>query len=97
MFETSITGQIATLTMSSPPVNALSEAWLSGFSREISGLETRSDWKVLHLRSDQKAFCAGADVKEMRARFDAADGPTVPTPMSPRSSGFMRASKRCRR
>ncbi|HLX14160.1 MAG TPA: enoyl-CoA hydratase/isomerase family protein [Bradyrhizobium sp.] len=75
MFQTSIAGRIATLTMSSPPVNALSEAWLSGFSREIGGLEARSDWKVLHLRSDQKVFCAGADVKEMRVRFDAADGP----------------------
>ncbi len=75
MFKTSIAGQIATLTMSSPPVNALSEAWIAGLSREISGLEARSDWKVLHLRSDQKAFGAGADLKEMRARFEAADGP----------------------
>ena len=75
MFQTSIAGHIATLTMSSPPVNALSEAWVSGLSREIGGLEARSDWKVLHLRSDQKAFCAGADLKEMRARFEAADGP----------------------
>jgi enoyl-CoA hydratase/carnithine racemase len=75
MFEASVAGQIATLTMSSPPVNALSEAWLSGFSREIDEIEARSDWKVLHLRSDQKVFCAGADLKEMRARFEAADGP----------------------
>jgi enoyl-CoA hydratase/carnithine racemase len=75
MFQTSIAGQIATLIMSSPPVNALSEAWLSGLSREIGAIEARSDWKVLHLRSDQKVFCAGADIKEMRARFEAADGP----------------------
>jgi enoyl-CoA hydratase len=75
MFQTSVAGQIATLTLSSPPVNALSEAWLAGFSREIDAIEARSDWKVLHLRSDQKVFCAGADVKEMRARFEAADGP----------------------
>lgn len=75
MFKTSIAGQIATLTMSSPPVNALSEAWVAGLSRELDGIETRSDWKVLHLRSDQKAFGAGADLKEMRARFEAADGP----------------------
>jgi enoyl-CoA hydratase/carnithine racemase len=61
--------------MSSPPVNALSEAWVAGFAREIAALEARDDWKVLHLRSDQKVFCAGAELKEMRARFDAADGP----------------------
>jgi enoyl-CoA hydratase len=75
MFQTSIAGQIATLIMSSPPVNALSEGWISGLAREIDGLAARRDWKVLQLRSDQKVFCAGADLKEMRARFDAADGP----------------------
>lgn len=75
MFQTSIAGQIATLIMSSPPVNALSEAWISGLWRKIGELEARGGWKVLHLRSDQKVFCAGAEIKEMRARFDAADGP----------------------
>ena len=75
MFHTSIADQIATLTMSSPPVNALSESWLAAFSREIAAIEARQDWKVLRLRSDQKVFCAGADLKEMRERFHAADGP----------------------
>ncbi len=75
MFHTSISGQIATLTMNSPPVNALSEAWIAGLSCEIDGLEKRRDWKVLHFRSSQKVFCAGADLKEMRARFEAPDGP----------------------
>jgi enoyl-CoA hydratase/carnithine racemase len=28
----------------------------------------------VHLRSDQKVFCAGADLTEVRARFDASDG-----------------------
>lgn len=75
MFQTSIADQIATLIMSSPPVNALSEGWIREFSRAICEIEARSDCKVLHLRSDQKVFCAGADIREMRARFDAADGP----------------------
>jgi len=61
--------------MSSAPVNALSEAWISGLSREIARIEARDDWRVLHLRSNQKVFCAGADLKEMRVRFDATDGP----------------------
>lgn len=74
MFQVSVTGQIATLIMSSAPVNALSEAWVRDLSREIAAIEARDDWKVLHLRSDQKVFCAGADIKEMRARFEAADG-----------------------
>lgn len=75
MFAVSIADQIATILMRSPPVNALSEAWLDEFQRIIDGLAARNDWKVLHLRSDQKAFCAGADLKEMRARFEPADGP----------------------
>lgn len=75
MFHTSISGQIATLTMDSAPVNALSNAWLSGLSSEIDSLEKRGDWKVLHLRSSQKVFCAGADLKEMRDRFESPDGP----------------------
>jgi enoyl-CoA hydratase/carnithine racemase len=75
MFQTVTAGGIAILTMSSPPVNALSEAWVAGLAREIAALEAHDDWKVLHLRSDQKVFCAGAELREMRARFDAADGP----------------------
>ena len=75
MFKTTVADQIAILIMSSAPVNALSEAWIAGLSSEIDRLAARRDWKVLHLRSDQKVFCAGADLKEMKARFDAADGP----------------------
>ena len=75
MFQMSVAGQIATLTMSSPPVNALSGAWIAECTRNIAEVEARDDWKVLRLRSDQKVFCAGADLKEMRFRFDAADGP----------------------
>ena len=75
MFAVNVSDQVATIVMQSPPVNALSEAWVADFLRTIDGLAARHDWKVLHVRSDQKAFCAGADLKEMRARFDAADGP----------------------
>lgn len=75
MFKTTVADQVATLIMSYAPVNALSEAWIAGLSCEVDQLTARHDWKVLHLRSDQKVFCAGADLKEMKARFDAADGP----------------------
>lgn len=73
MFTTSFSNQIATLTMSSPPVNSLSDAWLAGLSLEVDRLEARRDWKVLHIRSDQKVFCAGGDLKEMGVRFEAPD------------------------
>jgi enoyl-CoA hydratase/carnithine racemase len=75
MFAVNVSEQIATIVMQSPPVNALSKAWLAEFLRIVDELAARNDWKVLHLRSDQKAFCAGADLKEMRARFEAEEGP----------------------
>jgi len=74
MLAVTVSDQVATIVMQSPPVNALSEAWVADFLRTIDELAARHDWKALHVRSDQKAFCAGADLKEMRARFDASDG-----------------------
>ncbi len=75
MFTVNVSDQVARIVMRSPPVNALSDAWLADFLRILDELAKQQDWKVLHVRSDQKAFCAGADLKEMRARFDASDGP----------------------
>jgi len=75
MFAVSVSDRVATVTMQSPPVNSLSGAWLAEFLRTMDVLTSRTDWNVLHVRSDQRAFCAGADLKEMRARFDAANGP----------------------
>jgi enoyl-CoA hydratase/carnithine racemase len=71
MFAVNVSDQVATILMRSTPVNALSEAWLTEFLRTIDGLAVRHDWKVLHLRSDQKAFCAGADLKEAGRRSAA--------------------------
>jgi len=75
MFVTSVADGIATLTLSHPPVNAISEEWLRRFNGVLDELSARADWKVLHIRSDQKVFCAGADLKEVRARMGSHDGP----------------------
>ncbi len=74
MFACAVTEGIATVTMNAPPVNAMSDAWVAGFVRLLDALEARMDWSVLHLRSALKIFAAGADLKEMRARFAVADG-----------------------
>lgn len=66
---------VARLTLNHAPVNAISERWLDDFERALEQLSARGGWKVLHIRSDQKVFCAGADLKEMRERFEAPDGP----------------------
>ncbi len=75
MLSVAVADGVATVTLARPPVNAISEAWVRAFDSALDGLVARSDWRVLHLRSDQKVFCAGADLKEVRARIDAPDGP----------------------
>src|SRR3989304_2714833 len=75
MFLMNVADGIATLTLSRPPVNAISEEWLRLFEARRRGLAARQDWKVLHIRSDQKVFCAGADLVEVRARMESRAGP----------------------
>jgi enoyl-CoA hydratase/carnithine racemase len=75
MFSMKVDDSVATLTLSRPPVNAISEEWVHQFENLLDELAARQDWNVLHLRSDQAVFCAGADLKEMRDRIDAPDGP----------------------
>jgi enoyl-CoA hydratase len=70
----SVRGGVACLVLDRPPVNAISEEWLARFHGCLDELGARSDWRVLHIRSTQKAFCAGADLAEMRARLDSPAG-----------------------
>jgi enoyl-CoA hydratase/carnithine racemase len=75
MFVKCIANGIAVLTLSRAPVNAISEEWLWRFEAELDDLCTRADWKILHIRSDQKVFCAGADLLEVRDRMEDPNGP----------------------
>ena len=49
MFALNIAEGVATLTLSRPPVNAISEEWLRRFDGELDGLVARDDWKVLFI------------------------------------------------
>jgi enoyl-CoA hydratase len=75
MFLTSTNDAVTTLTLNRPPVNAISEEWVRAFDAKLDELGRGPRFTVLHIRSEQKVFCAGADLKEVRARMDAADGP----------------------
>jgi enoyl-CoA hydratase/carnithine racemase len=75
MMTLTVADGVATLTLSRAPVNAINEMWLTQFNAILDELASRADWKVLHLRSDQRVFCAGADLNEIRDRIDAPDGP----------------------
>ncbi len=66
---------VITLTLNRPPVNAISEEWVQAFEAKLDELARGPHFTVLHIRSEQKVFCAGADLKEVQERMDAADGP----------------------
>jgi enoyl-CoA hydratase len=74
MFQISNKDAVTTLTLSRPPVNAISEEWVAAFDAKLDELANGPRCTVLHIRSDQKVFCAGADLKEVRARMDMPDG-----------------------
>lgn len=73
MFQLSSKDAVTTLTLSHPPVNAISEEWVAAFDAKLDDMAKGGRCTVLHIRSDQKVFCAGADLKEVRARMDMPD------------------------
>jgi enoyl-CoA hydratase len=74
MFQIQTADRVTTLTLSHSPVNAISDQWVRSFEAKLDQLADTA-CTVLHIRSDQKVFCAGADLKEVRERMDMADGP----------------------
>ncbi len=75
MFRLSVADRISKLCLSRTPVNAISEEWVLRFWEILDDLAARPCWNVLHLTSDQKVFCAGADLAEIRTHVDAPGGP----------------------
>ena len=58
------TGWVATLTLSRPPVNALSREMVRELAAAAEALAADKSVSVVVIRSDQRHFCAGADLKE---------------------------------
>ncbi|HSW22570.1 MAG TPA: enoyl-CoA hydratase-related protein, partial [Burkholderiaceae bacterium] len=59
---------VVTLTLNRPQAfNALSEAMLDALQTEVDGLVEDEGLRVLVVAAAGKAFCAGHDLKEMRA------------------------------
>ena len=60
---------VVTLTLNRPHAfNALSEAMLSALQREFGTIAENEAVRVVVLAAEGKAFCAGHDLKEMRAK-----------------------------
>ncbi len=67
MFDLTMRGRVAVVTLNRPPVNAISEAWGEAFNQLLDQLEARDDWTVLQLRSEQRVFAAGADLAQIQS------------------------------
>jgi enoyl-CoA hydratase/carnithine racemase len=59
---------VVTLTLNRPQAfNALSEAMLAQLQRELDAIASDESMRVVVIAAEGKAFCAGHDLKEMRA------------------------------
>ncbi|MCZ2413617.1 MAG: enoyl-CoA hydratase/isomerase family protein [Burkholderiales bacterium] len=70
----SIDRGIAVATLCRPPVNAIDDAWVERLNRVLDAVESDEQVRVLWIRSEQRVFCAGADLAFMRQRFATAEG-----------------------
>ncbi len=77
MFKVEDLGAVVRVTMQRAPVNAISTEFIAGFMQVLDGLAAKTDLTVLHLRSDQKAFCAGADLTQVANCFAVDNGADV--------------------
>jgi enoyl-CoA hydratase/carnithine racemase len=67
-------GAIVVATLARPPVNALDDELLAALEAVVDQVAADAAVTVLHFRSDQKAFCAGADLALMRSCFATRGG-----------------------
>jgi enoyl-CoA hydratase len=68
-------GHVAIITITNPPMNQLSTALLEELEAEIERLDTDEEARALVLRGGgERAFVAGADIKEFPALREAAAG-----------------------
>lgn len=69
-----IDGAIATLTLCRPPSNAIDDAMLAALEAAFATVEAAPAVAVLRIRSSERVFCAGADLRLIGARVGHADG-----------------------
>ncbi len=79
MVSTQQTGRVLVATLSRPPVNALDDRLIAELEAVVDRAIEDDDIAVLHLRSDQRAFSAGADLALIEACFATPQGPDAMT------------------
>ena len=73
--DTQLIGRVLVATLSRPPVNALDETLIGQLHAVLDKAIADAGVSVLHIRSSQRVFCAGADLALIRACFETAQGP----------------------
>lgn len=74
MISLNIDGAVATATLCRPPVNAINDEWLDRFNEILDCVEANDEVGVLWIRSNQRVFCAGADLELIRTLFSTEAG-----------------------
>lgn len=74
MIALEIANGVAICTLDAPPANTINPEWCVRFHAVLDSLEESADWRVLHIRSALRLFCAGADLKHIAAGFALPDG-----------------------
>ena len=88
MLSVETNGGVMVATLSRAPVNALNEALIERLDGVLDKVAANESVGVLHIRSDQKSFSAGADLALMQSCFATPEGPdamisVVKTPARP--------------
>jgi enoyl-CoA hydratase/carnithine racemase len=73
MIRTERNGAVAVLILSRPPVNAIDPAFVLAFNEALDRIGKEKPTLVV-IRSDQKCFCAGADLSMIQGYFTVPDG-----------------------
>ncbi len=73
MIRTQHQGAVTTIVMSRPPVNAIDPGFVVAFNQALDEVD-KADPTLVVIRSDQRAFCAGADLSLIRSYFEQSDG-----------------------
>ncbi|NKE68869.1 enoyl-CoA hydratase/isomerase family protein [Ramlibacter sp. RBP-2] len=74
MLNLEIEGALAVLTLKRAPANAINLEWLDAFEACLKRLEGEEAVAVLHLRSSERVFCAGADLHLLSASLASDAG-----------------------
>jgi enoyl-CoA hydratase/carnithine racemase len=75
LVRTEQSGRVLVATLSRPPVNALDDKLIAALDAVVDQAIEDSSIAVLHLRSDQRVFSAGADLALIEACFATPQGP----------------------